>query len=242
MRRSKCQVNMNIHSGLIARSRPAKLRSKAAAPAQDGGNLRMKLWDDDMAHLLPGSQRCIGQFKGRFDIRHRAGEKHDPFAAQPIRKADFHQRHLRALDAPIRGMNSRRDIAGFDNAQGIRPERYFAPASQRADNIRVDTGEKDVVVQGIAGRLQPGLERLFNFGHFPAQQHQKASRLNSPGVDDLQGRAFDHRVGGLHTCRDTAEFQKSQRGVNDQRLARFSIGHWLFCGFSAARCACFGFR
>lgn len=116
MRRSKCQVNMNIHSGLIARSRPAKLRPKAAALAQEGGNLRMKLRNDDMAHLLPGSQRCIGQFKGRFDIRDRAGEEHDPFASQSIRKADFHQRHLCALDASVRGMNSGWHIAGFDNA------------------------------------------------------------------------------------------------------------------------------
>lgn len=99
-----------------------------------------------------------------------------------------------------------------------------------------------MVSQGIAGCLQPGLERLLNLGHFSAQQHQKASRLNSPGVDDPQGRAFDHRVGGLHPCCNTAEFQKSQRRVNDQRLARFSIDRWFFCRFSAARCSCFGLR
>ena len=48
-------------------------------------------------------------------------------------------------------------------------ERIFffgeTPARQRADDIGVDTGEKDMIVEGIGRGLFPGLERLLDFGH-----------------------------------------------------------------------------
>ena len=150
---------------------------------------------------------------GGLDVGHQPVEEHQAVPAQPVGQAHFQQVHLRALDARIGGSDGRGDGAGLDDAERI--DRLRAPLCREGiDDVRVHTGQVDVIEHRACADRQPRGQRFLDVSHGPGDQHQVLAVVHRARDDTGDRRLFCHRIPGVDAGGDGVEFDEGERWVH----------------------------